>query len=75
MAEVSNELIYEVLKKLQNDGAAVNRKPDEIKSELQALRNHSIAVQQEIQNIYTILVRHDARLTRIERRLDIVEVT
>jgi hypothetical protein len=33
----------------------------------------TIAVQQDIHNIHSILVRHDARLQRIERRLEIAE--
>jgi len=74
MAETTDELMYEILKKRQDDMSLVHRKLDEIKSELQALRIHSIAVQQDVQNIYSVLTRHDGRLTRIERRLEIAEV-
>jgi len=73
MADVTNELIYEVLKQLQDRMGSFDRKLDEVKSELQALRIHSVAVQQDIQNIYSILTRHDARLERIERRLELAE--
>ena len=52
-----------------------NAKLDEVKSEMQALRIDSVAVQRDIQNIYSILVRHDGRLERIERRLNIAEAT
>jgi len=74
MAEVTNELIYEVLKQLQDRMSSFDRKLDEVKSELQAVRIHSVAVQHDVQNIYAISARHDARLERIERRLEISEV-
>jgi DNA repair ATPase RecN len=73
MADVTNELIYEVLKQLQDRMGSFDRKLDEVKGELQALRIHSVAVQQDIQNIYSVFVRHDGRLERIERRLEIAE--
>jgi DNA repair ATPase RecN len=73
MAEVTQELIYEVLKQLQDRMNSFDRKLDEVKAEMQALRIHSVAVQQDIQNIYAVFGRHDARLERIERRLEISE--
>jgi DNA repair ATPase RecN len=75
MAEVTSELIYEVLKQLQDRMSSFDKKMDEVKSELQALRIHSIAMQQDIQNIYATFVRQEARFDRIERRLGITEVT
>jgi DNA repair ATPase RecN len=75
MAEVTNDLIYEVLKQLQDRMCSFDKKMDEVKSELQALRIHSIAVQQDVQNIYATLVRNDGRLKRIEQRLEIAEVS
>ena len=74
MAEVTQELILEVLKQLQDRMSSFDRKLDEVKAELQALRIHSVGVQQDIQNIYSIGVRQDGRLERIERRLEIAEV-
>jgi DNA repair ATPase RecN len=74
MTEVTQELIYEVLKQLQDLMSSFDRKLDEVKAEMQAMRIHSVAVQQDIQNIYAILGRHDGRLERIERRLEITEV-
>jgi hypothetical protein len=73
MAEVSNELIYEVLKKLQVDVAGLKDVWQENTAALNAIRTHMIAQSQDIQNIYAVLARHDARLSRIERRLEIVE--
>ena len=75
MVEVTNELIYEVLKQLPDRMSGFEHKMDEVKGELQALRIHSIATQQDMQNIYATLGRYEARLERIERRLEISEVT
>jgi chromosome segregation ATPase len=66
-------MIYGVLNQLQERMSPFEKKIDEVKSELQALRVHSIAIQQDTQNIYATLSRYDARLDRIERRLEIAE--
>jgi hypothetical protein len=73
MAEVTNELIYEVLKKLQADVAGLKDVWLENTAALNAIRTHMIAQSQDIQNIYSVLARHDARLARIAHRLEIVE--
>jgi tetrahydromethanopterin S-methyltransferase subunit G len=71
MAEVSNELILEVLKQVQQRLDRVDNKVDELKSEMNALRGHMISLQQDTHNIYGMLGRHDGRLERIERRLEL----
>ena len=74
MAEVTNELMYEILKQLQSDMAGVKETLRETNASLNAIRIHLLGVHQDIQNIYATLSRNDARLDRIERRLEIVEV-
>jgi chromosome segregation ATPase len=74
MAEVSNELIDEVLKQVQDRLTPPERRVDEVKSEIQPVRIQALATQKDIQNIYSILERHDSRLDRIERRLEPSEV-
>ena len=73
MAEVSNELIFEVLKQMQQRLDRVDHKIDEIKSELNALRGHQML--QDFQNVYAILGRSDMRLDHIERRLELSDAT
>jgi hypothetical protein len=75
MADVTQELMYEGLKQLRDGIVSLDRTMDEFKSELQIFGIHLVAVQQDIRNIYSILMRHDGRLERIERRLEITEVT
>jgi hypothetical protein len=73
MAEVTNELLFEVLRALQADVSGLKDVWQENTAALNAIRTHMIAQSQDIQNIYSVLARHDARLSRIERRLEIVE--
>jgi tetrahydromethanopterin S-methyltransferase subunit G len=71
MTEVSNELIYEVLKQVQRRIDRVDHKVDDIKSGMNALRGHQVSMQQDTHNIYGILGRFDFRLEHIERRLEL----
>ena len=71
MAEVSNELIFEVLKQVQQRLYRVDHKVDELKSEMNAMRGPMISLQQDTQNIYAILGRSEYRLDRVERRLEL----
>jgi hypothetical protein len=74
MAEVTNELMYEVLKKIQTDMSELKEGQRETNSRLNALTTHMIALQQDVSNVYATLVRHEGRLDRIERRLELTEV-
>ena len=78
MAEVTNELMYEVLKAMQTRLAGVDGKIDELKQEMQAsrtsqngIRQEITGVFQEVSGIHATLVRHEGRLDRIERRLEL----
>lgn len=73
MAEATNELMYERLRSLHTRMDRQGLKLDEIKSELQAIRQHQLATSQEVGNIYVKLSRHDDQLDRIEKRLGLIE--
>jgi len=73
MAEVTSELIYEVLKAMPDRLGKLEDKMDEVKQELQAIRTHQLAMRQDTQNIYSALTRQDTRFERIERRLELTE--
>ena len=73
MADVSKEMIYHLLKHIQSDIAEVNELLRETNAGLNVLRSQNIDVHSDIHNLYCILVRRDARLERIERRLEITE--
>ena len=73
MAEVTNELMYELLKRVHHDISETRQDVGELKREVNVIRGHIVAVQTDIHNIYGILARHDDRLERIERRLELRE--
>ena len=73
MADVTNELMFEDLKSMQRDLSDVKNGIGELKIELNAVRGHMISLQQDVHNIYGVLARHDARLERIESRLELSE--
>lgn len=52
MADVTNDLIYEVLKSIQTRLDRMDFTLSEVKAELQAVRGHMLAVQQDTSNIY-----------------------
>jgi hypothetical protein len=73
MAEVTKAMIHGTIEQLKSDVSGLKDVLQVNSAALNAMRTHMIAQSQDIQNIHTILARHDARLARIERRLEIVE--
>ena len=74
MTEVTNELMYEVLKNIQGDVRLLKDGIGEIRHEIVSLRLSQLSTQNDIHNIYGILARHDDRFDRIERRLELREL-
>ena len=74
MTNVTNELMYELLKKLNQRFDRVDLAIGELKSEMQSMRGTLVSVQQDIHNIYGVLGRHESRLDRIENRLELREL-
>jgi predicted nucleic acid-binding Zn-ribbon protein len=72
MSDVTNELLLEVLKRMQGDLSTIKDGQKEIRTEMSALRGHMLAIQTDINNMYAKLATTEVRLDRIERRLDIV---
>jgi len=80
MVEVSNELIYEVLKAMQQRLSNIEAKLGEVDGRMHALairldglRTEVGAAHSGIENIYQTLSHSDGRLARIEKRLDLVD--
>jgi uncharacterized coiled-coil DUF342 family protein len=78
MADVTPELMFEVLKAVQARLGQLDGKFDEFKQEMQALRTSQNAIRQEITSVFqeisgihATLIRHEGRLDRIERRLEL----
>jgi hypothetical protein len=75
MADVTRELIYDAVKQIQFGVTGLEDRQRETATSINAVRSHLTAIQQDVSNIYTILVRHDTRHDRIERWLQIAEAT
>ena len=75
MAEITNELMYELLKKLNARFDKVDLSLGELRSEMNAIRGTMVSMHQEIHNIYSTLSRHEMRLDRIENRLELRELS
>jgi septal ring factor EnvC (AmiA/AmiB activator) len=81
MTDITTELLFEVLNAVPARLAQVDGKIDELKQEMQAsrtsqngIRQEITSVFQEISGIHATLVRHEGRLDRIERRLELSDV-
>ncbi|WP_027154188.1 hypothetical protein [Mesorhizobium sp. WSM2561] len=74
MTEATNELMYELLKRVHHEVAELRQDVSEVKRELNVVRGHMVATQSDIHNIYGILGRQDDRLERIERSLELREL-
>ena len=81
MADVTMELMFEVLKSVQARLAQVDGKIDELTQATHALRTSQIGIRQEITSVFqeisgvhATLVRHEGRLDRVEKRLELSEV-
>ncbi|MBZ9988404.1 hypothetical protein LB572_15000 [Mesorhizobium sp. BH1-1-5] len=74
MPEATNELMFELLKRVHHEIGELRQDVSEAKRELNVMRGHMVATQSDIHNIYGILGRQDERLERIERRLDLREL-
>ena len=67
MAEVTNELMYELLKRVHGDVA-------EMKFDLQELKRRKTGTEEVVVGVHRRLDRHDERLERVERRLELREL-
>lgn len=74
MAEVSNELMYEVLKKLQADMGMLKEGQRETRQDINSLRGHIHVMQGDLNNLRGTVTQVLDRLDRIENRLELREL-
>lgn len=74
MAEVTNELMYELMKKIHERMDRFEHSLGEVKHEVVAMRLQGLSAQTDIHNIYAVTGRIDERLDRIEQRLELREL-
>ena len=66
--------MYELLKRMQADLASTKDGVGEVRREIVSIRLQQLGIQNDVHNIYAMLVRSDQRLERIERRLELREL-
>jgi hypothetical protein len=74
VAEIDGELIYEILKSIQQDIRTLKEGQGELRQEVVSVRLTQLGMQNDIHNIYGVLARQDDRLERIEKRLELHEL-
>lgn len=73
MANVTSGLIYDILKSIQTRLGRMEDRLDDMNMELQAIRGHQGAIQQDVANIYNRLGNLQDRAERVEVRLGLVD--
>ncbi len=71
MAEISNDLLFEILKRIQGDIADMRDDISELKTRATALDEHMGGLIIQVSGNNNRLDRMDERLKRVERRLDL----
>ena len=74
MAEISQELVQELLRRLHQRADRSENTVRDLRNELNSMRLALHAHQSDINNIYAMLLQMDARLDRIENRLELREL-
>ncbi|MGB3538948.1 MAG: hypothetical protein WBA42_12375 [Mesorhizobium sp.] len=74
MTEVTNERMYELLKKTHERMDRLENSLGEVKHEIVAMRLQGLSTQTDINNIYAVNGRIDQRLERIDHRLELREL-
>ncbi|HCL63988.1 MAG TPA: hypothetical protein DIC56_03920 [Rhizobium sp.] len=74
MAEISQQLVQELLRRLHQRADRSENTVRDLRNELNSMRLALHAHQSDINNIYAMLLQMDARLDRIENRLELREL-
>lgn len=75
MADVTNELIHDVLKAAPTRLGKIENKMHELDLSVIAMRDHMQALQKDVNNLHIKTSGIDQRIAKIERRMDIVDET
>ena len=74
MAEVSQELLHELLRRLHQRADKSDAAIRDLRNEMNSMRLVVHAHQSDINNLYTMVHQLDARLERVENRLELREL-
>lgn len=74
MADQSQELLFEILRKLQSDMSILKDGQRETRQEINSLRNYMHLIQGDLNNLRGTMSQMLDRLDRIENRLELREL-
>ena len=75
MAEVSQDLLHELLRRMPNRADKSDAAIRDLRNEINSMRLAIHAHQSDVNNLYSMLHQLDARLERIENRLELRELS
>lgn len=73
MSEVTNELMFEVLKEIRAGQLEIRRDIKDVRDEMHAMRTGMLGYQQDISNIYSQIAGIKSDLYRVMDRLNLTE--
>ena len=74
MTDISQELMYELLKRIQSDLVTLKDGQRDMRQDIVSLRNHMHVMQGDINNLHASMAQVLTRLDRIENRLELREL-
>ncbi|OHV81145.1 hypothetical protein [Rhizobium sp. LCM 4573] len=74
MAEITNELMYELLKRMHAEIGNLREDHRGLRQDFISLRNHMHVMQGDMNNLHTTMAQVLVRLDRIENRLELREL-
>ncbi|KQY20934.1 hypothetical protein [Rhizobium sp. Root483D2] len=74
MNDVSSELMFELLKRIQNDLSSLKDGQKDMRQDMLSLRNQFHLLQGDVNTMRGSIVHIDDRLERIENRLELREL-
>ncbi len=74
MSEVTNELMYELMKRMHGEIANIREDSRGLRQDFISLRNHMHVMQGDLNNLHTTMAQVLVRLDRIEDRLELREL-
>jgi phage shock protein A len=75
MAEITNELMYELMKRMHGEMANLLDGQNDLRQDFISLRNHMHVMQGDVNNLRTTMAQVLIRLDRIENRLELRELS
>lgn len=73
MTDVTNELMYELLKRVHGEMSSMREDNRGLRQDFISLRNHMHVMQGDLNNLHTTMAQVLVRLDRIENRLELRE--